>query len=383
MATSWPKKRRLLGTKVPRIDGGDKATGKAKYSYDINLEGLLHAVMIRCPHPRATIKSLDTSAAEKVAGFKALHIVKNVKGECYFAGDEILALCADTEEHAHDAARAVKIEYDVLPAYVREDDVRKLDKDPGTMPPVKGVRRNFQGTQDQTRGDLDEGVKAAEVSVTGTYGMPTISHQCLESHGLVAKWGDDGGLTVWVSTQAVFGTAGILSGHFSARKIDLPVNKVKVITHYMGGGFGSKFGNEVEIPICAELARKAKAPVKLMLDRESEVATAGHRPSAHGTVKIHGKKDGTVTAFESETFGSPGIGRGGTVGPMPYVYPFVAQTKHTATRLNFGTARAMRAPGHPQSCFLTDCALDDFAAKIDMDPMLVRLKILPKDNEEL
>src|SRR5439155_14679244 len=90
----------------------------------------------------------------------------------------------------------------------------------------------------------------------------------------------------------------------------------------------------------------------------------------------------TITAFESDTYGSPGVGRGGTVGPMPYVYPVEYKTKHMGVRLNTGGARAMRAPGHPQSCYLTDCALDDFAAKIGMDPMQVRLKNLPANDAD-
>src|SRR5262249_44315102 len=121
----------------------------------------------------------------------------------------------------------------------------------------------------------------------------------------------------------------------------------------------------------------------LMLDRASEVMVGGNRPSAMGTVKVYGKKDGTITAFEADTYGSPGVGRGNTVGPMPYVYPVQHKTIHSPLRLNYGSTRARRAPGHPQSCFFTDCALDDFAAKIDMDPMQVRLKNLPKDNEKL
>src|SRR5262249_24020860 len=144
-----------------------------------------------------------------------------------------------------------------------------------------------------------------------------ISHQCLESHGLVAAWDKDGGLTVYSSTQAVVGTTGVLSNYFSSRKIDLPVNKVRCITQYMGGGFGSKFGKEVEGPVCAHLAYLAKAPVKLMLDRHSEVSTAGNRPPAEGTVKVYGNKDGTVTAFVSDTYGTPGVQGGGTVGPLP------------------------------------------------------------------
>jgi xanthine dehydrogenase YagR molybdenum-binding subunit len=381
MAIQWPKKRRLLGTKVTRPDGAAKSTGKAKYSYDINLPGLLHAVMLRCPYARAKIKNIDTSAAEKSPGFKALHLVRQAGAECYFAGTEVLAVCADTEEHAHDAARAVKIEYDPLPFAVKEAEV--LQKDPETMEPfgAKKVRRNRQPPQSTTSGDFEDSVKAAEVKIEGTYGMPSISHQCLESHGLVAEWGQDGGLTVWASTQAVLGTAGALARYFSNKGVDLPASKVKCITHYMGGGFGSKFGPDIQGEVAAELALKAKAPVKLMLDRASEVTAAGYRPSAYGKVIIHGKKDGTITAFESDTYGSPGVGRGNTVGPLPYVYPVQHKVKHTVVRLNHFTARAMRAPGHPQSCFFTDCALDDFAAAIGMDPMQVRLKNLPKNNE--
>jgi xanthine dehydrogenase YagR molybdenum-binding subunit len=379
MAIQWPKKRRIIGTRVSRVDGPDKSTGKARYSYDINRPGLLHAVMLRCPHARAKIKKLDTDPAEKTAGFKALFLIKKEGQECYFAGDEVLALCADTEQHALDALRAIKIEYDPLDFVVKEGDA--LKKEFNTAPPVGKNRQNKQKPASAEDEDFADGVKAADVHTEGTYGTPAISHQCLESHGLVAEWDKDGGLTVWASTQAVTGTAGALAAHFTAQGIDLPVGKVKCITHYMGGGFGSKFGPDIQGIVAAELARKAKAPVKLMLDRASEVTTAGNRPSAFGKVKVYGKKDGTITAFESDTYGSPGVGRGGTVGPMPYVYPLKKKTLHTPIRLNHGGQRAMRAPGHPQSCFLTNCALDDFAAAIGMDPMQVRLKNLPPNDE--
>jgi len=380
MAVKWPSKRRLLGTRVSRIDGADKATGKARYSFDINLPGILHAVMLRSPVPHARIKAIDTSDAEKVRGFKAIHQIRKVGDEVYFAGDEVLAIAADTEEHAQDCLRAVKIEYDPQPFLVRESDA--LNKDLNTVSPFgpKKDRTNVQRPITATSEGFDEAAKGVEVTVEGTYGLPPISHQCLESHGLVAQWTDDGGLTVYASTQAVFGTAMALSAHFNAQGIDLPATKVKCITHHMGGGYGSKFGPDIQGIAAAELARKAKAPVKLMLNRADEVMVGGNRPGAYGKVRIGGKKDGTITAFESDTHGSPGIGRGGTVGPMPYVYPFTAKTKHVPIRLNFGSARAMRAPGHPQSCYFTDCALDDFAAAIGMDPMQVRLKNLPKDD---
>src|SRR5262249_55901727 len=171
-------------------------------------------------------------------------------------------------------------------------------------------------------------------------------------------------------------------GYFRAKKIDLPDTKVKCITHYMGGGFGSKFGPDVQGTCCAELALKAKAPVKLMLDRAAEIIAAGNRPSGYGTVKIGGKKDGSVPAYQADTYGTPGVGNSPTVTAVPYVYPFVNSRKHTIVRLNTGAQRAMRAPGHPQSCYFTDCALDDFAAKIGMDPMEVRLKNLPQNDPQ-
>src|SRR6266568_2247919 len=111
MATAWPKKRRLIGTKVPRVDGTEKATGRAKYSFDINLPGLLHARILRSPYAHAKITALDTTAAEKMPGVAAVHVIKKPGSGVYYAGDEIVALAADTEEHMHDAIRAIRVEY--------------------------------------------------------------------------------------------------------------------------------------------------------------------------------------------------------------------------------------------------------------------------------
>src|SRR5262249_5375714 len=174
-------------------------------------------------------------------------------------------------------------------------------------------------------------------------------------------------------------TAQALAQHFN-----LDAGKVKCITHHMGGGYGSKFGPDVQGITAAELAKKAGKPVKLMLDREEEITTAGNRTSAYGTVKIAGTKDGKITAFEIDCYGSPGISGGPTVNLdiLPYPYgtaPVIAniKRKHSVVRLNTGGARAMRAPNHPQSCMLSETAVDDLAAKLDLDPVQVRLKNLP------
>ncbi|MGH7222348.1 MAG: xanthine dehydrogenase family protein molybdopterin-binding subunit, partial [Gemmataceae bacterium] len=375
MATSWPKKRRLIGSRIQRLDGPAKATGKAKYSYDINRKGMLHAVLLRSPHAHAKIKSLDSGDAEKMPGVKAVHVIKKAGGELFWAGEEILGLAADTEEHALDAVRAVKIEYEVLPHLVREEDA--LKGDPQTAPLVRGTRNNLMRAQEATSAGFEKGIAEAAVTVEGSYGVPTICHQCLESHGLVAEWGSNGGLTVWASTQAVLGTATQLARHFA-----LPNNKVKCITHYMGGGFGSKFGPDIQGIVAAELARKAKAPVKLMLDRASEITAGGCRPSASGKVKVAATKDGKVTAYEVDCFGTAGIQGSPTVtfNALPYVYPFEYKRKHTSIRTNAQQQRAMRAPNHPQSCTLTEFILDELAAKLTMNPLALRVKNLPTND---
>jgi xanthine dehydrogenase YagR molybdenum-binding subunit len=381
MPNTWPKERRLLGTKVQRLDGPEKATGRAKYSFDINRPGMLYAKIYRCPYGHAKIKSIDTSAAEKSPGFKALHPIAKVGAELFYAGEEILAIAADTEEHLLDALQAVKVEFEVLESFVKEDDGLNYFVKDGKLDPSKKATLSGRGNltlgNAATAGDVAAAFKEADAVVEGEYGAHTISHQCLESHGLVAEWDKEGNLTVWASTQATTGVVGDL-----ARTFQIPQTKVKCITHFMGGGFGSKFNAGATGTACAHLAKKAGAPVKLMLDRAEEVTTAGNRPSVYGKVKIAGKKDGTITAYEVDCYGSPGIGSSNTVNlnVLPYVYAIPNYSrKHTVVRLNHGGAQAMRAPGHPQNCILTDCPVDDLAAKLGLDPMTLRVKNVPQN----
>jgi xanthine dehydrogenase YagR molybdenum-binding subunit len=448
----WPKKRRLLGTKIKRLDGPEKATGRAKYSYDINRRGQLHGLILRSPHAHAKIKAIDTSAARKTPGFKALVILGVAKSgfvtavdgdkltyrvpapkkkgkvdpnnppkdavftvrvtpsvllmsrnkvvrpgdlkagdpvfiedeqaavgrELFFAGDEIAAVAADTEEHARDALRAIKVEYDVLDHITSEEEVLKNPNKKTTPGPLAG---NLDGSgKEATKGDVAAGFDMADAVVEGTYGVPVISHQCLETHGLVAEWDADGGLTVWASTQAVYRVAADLAARFG-----VPQSKVKCITHFMGGGFGSKFTPGVYGFAAADLALRAGAAVKIMLDREEEVTTAGNRPSASGTVKIAGTKDGSITAFAVDCRGTPGYTGGATVNLnlLPYVYLDAIpnwKRSHSVVLINAGKSEAMRAPGHPQNCVLTEFAVDDLAAKLGIDPLVIRRRHLPPNN---
>src|SRR6185295_11299948 len=115
MAYQWPAKRNLIGTSVPRLDGALKVTGKAKYAFDRNLPGLLHAKMLRSPHAHAKIEEIDLGPAERMPGVKAVHLQKTKDGELFYAGDEIAAVAAETEEQARDAVRAIRVKYAILP----------------------------------------------------------------------------------------------------------------------------------------------------------------------------------------------------------------------------------------------------------------------------
>lgn len=353
----WPdaERRSLIGKRISRLDGPAKVTGSAKYSYDINRPGLLFAKFIRCPHAHAKITRLDASAAEKMEGVKAVRVIQGVGTEIKWALDEIVAVAAVSEEIAEDAARAVEVEYEVLPHFVTEE---KIDQAPEVKP-----------AQEQVTGDPNGAMAAAQVKSDGYYGILPISHCCLEPHGQVCEWTDEKNLTAWCSTQAV----STLPTQFG-EKVGIPASNVRVITQYMGGGFGSKFSADRWGIECAELARQAKRPVKLMLERDAELTVAGDRPSAYARIQLGAARDGTVTAWISKSWGSGGLGGAGSP-PLPYVFQIPHRKhQHSSVPTHEASSRAWRAPNHPQACFLTMAALDDLAAAVKMDALEFFLK---------
>jgi xanthine dehydrogenase YagR molybdenum-binding subunit len=360
---SWPPmdKRKLMGQREKRLDGPQKSTGRAKYSSDQNPLGLLFGAYLTSPYAHARIKSIDTSEAEKMPGVKAVEICKLGKAgsEIQYQGWEIAAVAAVTEEQARDACRKIKVDYEVLPHMVKEADLSKV-----------GTRGKQAG--EGVTGDPDQAFQQAEVVSEGKYGIPVVTHCCLEPHGQVTQVRGDQ-VTVWPSTQDVTNYAGSL-----APNIGVPVTNIKVQMDYIGGGFGSKFAADSWGEVGANLSKKAGgAPVKLFLDRATEQMIAGNRPSAYAQIKIGGKKDGTITAWQSASWGTGGFG---TVGPppLPYVVDRIPNIRkvHTSVSVNAGPQRAWRAPNNQQASYLTCCAIEDFAAKIGMDPLEVFKKTM-------
>ncbi len=289
---AWPENPRLIGSRITRLDGLAKASGRVKYPSDVRPEGTLFGVILYSPHAHAKIKSIDTSAAEKMPGVKGVHLIASVGATLHYQGDDIAAVAAETEELARDAARAIKVEYEILPHVVTEPQAMA----PGA--PLIMKPSNVRKGRAIVKGKPEEALAGAAATVEATYSLPVITHVCLESHGLTAKWEGSESLVAWASTQAVGATASELAQTFS-----IPVGNVKVLTEVMGGGFGSKFGPDVWGTAAAHLSKKAgDRPVKIFLDRIQEHLAAGNRPSATGHVKLGATKEGKITAIGHESW---------------------------------------------------------------------------------
>jgi xanthine dehydrogenase YagR molybdenum-binding subunit len=351
---SWPPmdKRRAIGKPTKRRDGLEKSTGKAKYSSDQKPADMLFGALLTSPYARARITSIDTSEAEHMQGVTAVRVITAAGKEVQWEGAEIAAVAAVTEELANDAVRKIKVQYEVLPHLVREDDLAKA-----------GNRAKAAG--EQVTGDPDKAFQEADAVIEGTYGIPVITHCCLEPHGNIVQYSGDK-INLWPSTQNVSGIGGDLG-----KSLEVPIANVHTEMQFIGGGFGSKFTAD---NWGVEAGRLSKAsggkPVKLYLDRATELKIAGNRPSAYANIKVGAKKDGTITAWQSASWATGGMGGGG-MPPIPYVFTEIPNKRlnHTAIAVNAGSARAWRAPNHPQASFLTCAALEDLAAKLRMDPL--------------
>ncbi|MBZ5610900.1 MAG: xanthine dehydrogenase family protein molybdopterin-binding subunit [Acidobacteriia bacterium] len=358
----WPPmgKRRVMGKPMNRLDGIAKSTGAAKYSSDRKPEGMLYGALLTSPHAHAKVTSIDTSAAEKLSGVEAVRVVAKAGTEIQWAGAEVAFVAARTEEIAEDALRLIKVDYEVLPHLVNEEDLSKV-----------GSRGRAVG--EQVTGDPDKAFKEADAVSEGHYGIPVLTHCCLESHGqTIAVKGDH--VEYYPSTQNVYGIATDIG-----RALNIPVSNVHVNMDYMGGGFGSKFPADVWGVEAAKMSQSSGKPVRLFLDRATELTMAGNRPSVFANVKVAAKRDGTITSWQSQTWSTGGIGGGNlNAGLFPYVFTKVPNRRinHTSVSINAGGARAWRAPNHPQVCFVTCSALEDLAAKLNMDPLEMFLKNL-------
>ncbi len=362
---SWGEasESRLIGKRITRLSGKDKVTGKAKYTFDINRPGMLYGRILRSEVPHATVMGIDMSQAEALPGVKAVIPLIESGKKLRYQGQEIAAVAAETDDIAKDALRLIQVHLEALPHVVTEADAMAEG--------APQIRENWAGNQSEPsinkNRDVAAGFEEAAVEVEATYHTPVQTHVCLETHGHVAEWEDEQNLTVWASTQGVFGVRRDLAQYFG-----LPPNQVRVITEHMGGGFGSKFGPGSEGEAAAKLARITGKAVKLMLTRKDEHLVAGNRPSMTQHVRAGATRDGRLIAYDMRGYGTGGISSGaGFVGPYVYHVPNT-RTERVNVAVNAGNQRAMRAPGHPQGAFAMDSLMDELAEKLGMNPLEFR-----------
>ena len=353
--------RTLTGRDVQRIDAIEKVTGRAKYTYDVSPPGMLYGRILRSPHPHAKVMNVDLSQA--IAHPEVRSVIDLEKKTVRYAGEEVAAVAAETEEAAEEALRLIQVEYDLLPFSVVEEESMA----PGAPQIHPQGNVVIPERRQREEGDLAAGFAAADAVVEETYRTQVQTHNSLETHGVNARWEGEQ-LIVHSSTQGIVGVRDELAKYFK-----IPTSQVRVLTEHMGGGFGSKFGAGVEGMCAARLSKEAGGvSVRLMMTRKEENLCVGNRPSAIMKLKVGASKDGKLTAFESHTYGTGGIGGIGNI-PLPYVFkvPNFKRTLHDV-HTNAGSARAMRAPGHPQAAFAMDIALDELAYQLGLDPIELR-----------
>jgi xanthine dehydrogenase YagR molybdenum-binding subunit len=378
------KETQVVGKPLPRIDAYERLSGAAIFPSDVVAPDMLYGAIVRCPHPHALVKSVDTGEAESLKGVRCVITAsspvadlkwpyQNVRTKlfdphCRFEGEAVAAVAAETPYQAWDAVRAIRVKYQVLPFIV--DERKTLEPN---APLVHGKDARVGEPEKYERGNVEQGFRDADVVMEQEYRTECELHTPMELHGCVAKWDGDA-LTIWESTQGVYAVQSLI-----AKVLGLPMSKVRVIGHYVGGAFGSKLQARKYTIIAALLAKKTGRPVKLFLTREETFLAVGNRSAINMKLKAGVKKDGTLTALEFSCVGTSGAYPGGAVHLVDwqirdlYSCPNV-RTERIDTYTHAGVACPFRAPGHPQGAWALEQTLDALAEKIGMDPVDLRLK---------
>ncbi|QGP91216.1 Putative xanthine dehydrogenase molybdenum-binding subunit XdhA [Neomoorella glycerini] len=405
-------KYQIVGRGISRLDALEKVTGKATYTTDITLPGMLYAKVLRSPHPHARIIKIDTSKAEALPGVKAVLTYRNtprvpfnaaatstytipplaaVKDQYLFddvvryVGDEVAAVAAVSEEIARAALDLIEVEYEILPAVY--DPLEALKPEAPLLHP-HCTKKNIAGDILQFGlGDIATGLAAAEIVVEATYKLPVQKQGQLETQAAVAALTGDGKLTIWSPTQTPHPTRRIVAEIFK-----LPLSKVRVLNPpYVGGGFGVRIGLSAKAePIAAALALATGRPVKVVYDRQEDFIASDTRHAGYITVKLGLSKDGIFQALYMQAIMNGGAycswsadvpGAIGSRGLTIYRVPH-SRFEGYSVYTNTTPAGACRGFGAPQPTFAVEMTVAKAAAILGIDPLELRLKniITPGDT---
>jgi CO/xanthine dehydrogenase Mo-binding subunit len=356
----WPEgPLETVGQEVPRVDGLDRARGQVQYTADVQLPGMLHTAVLRSPFARARVTSIDLAAARAARGVRAvlgpgeLDVLKEEPG---YVGQAVAAVAAETFGQAQAALQHLNVEWEALEPLLDPDEAVRQES---FVSDVKTYER----------GDFERGVAEGDAVVEAEYRTQVVLHNSMETHQSVCHWEDDG-ITVYISTQYIWGIRDSVADH-----LGLPPDKVRVVCHAMGGGFGSKNSPGDYTPIAAELAKRTGRPVKCALTRREENIAAGNRNATIQRLTAAAKSDGTLTALGGEFVNAIGFSgwSASTEGPMKMLYACEnLRTVQYPAKLNLPPMAAFRAPGFVEGTFALECLLDELAAKLDIDPLELR-----------
>jgi xanthine dehydrogenase YagR molybdenum-binding subunit len=365
----------VLGAPLPRVDGEKKVTGEAEYSAEFQAPKLAYAVMVMSTVPSAQIVNIDRHDAERAEGVIAVLTPDNAPklpgaesrvsvlqdSQVHYNNQPIGLVIADQLHQAQHAASLVKIQYKEQPA--------KLDFVAGFPASYPGSHTGIRG--DLSFGDVESGMRAAEIKIDQIYTTPIQHHNPMEPHATMAQWDGDH-LTMHDATQHISGVQKTL-----AKSFGIPKENVHVISQFVGGGFGCKGQIWSHVVLAAMAAKQVNRPVKLVLDRPQMFGPIGARPQTHQHLTLGATRDGKLTAIRHEVHAHTSVIEDyleSSAFPTRVMYacPNVA-TIHRLVQLNMGTPTYMRAPGVATGTYAVEVAMDELAYELKMDPLQLRL----------
>ena len=382
-----------VGRAIDRVDGRLKVTGKAQYAAEIPVSNVAHAVIVTSAVGRGKLLGIDRSRAEGVAGVLRVITADNApklpgaktktgpndrllqmlqEDEIHYSDQPVAVIVASTLESAQEAANLVVPRYAPTPPNVAISTTAPDTYKPQKAGPV--------GASESKRGDLDAGLKNAAVRIDETYTTPVQNHNPMEPHALTVVWQGEDHVTLYDTSQGIFGVKKKVAALFG-----IAPENVRVISRYVGGGFGCKGSPWSHIGLAALAARVVKRPVKLALTRQQMFSLVGHRPPTIQRVVLAADRTGKLTAIQHESWSSTSrfdefVEPAAVQTRMLYACPNVS-TSHRLVPLDIPTPTFMRAPGEATGTFALESAMDELAVALKLDPIELRLRNYAERDE--
>lgn len=397
---------KIVGTRPVRPDGADKVTGKAVYGADFYLPGMLRGAILRSPHAHARILSIDTRKAEALAGVKAVATNADFQKEemeeidageaainvdraaqmclagdkVFYEGQPVAAVAATSPEIAAAALDLIDVRYDVLPHVIEiEDALREgapILHDDLDAPGPQGAPKtpdNITARLVSSKGNAEAALAGADVVASGRYTTQAVHQGYIEPQACVASVGADGQAQIWCSSQGAFMVRSVAAAITGMNLADL-----RVVPLEIGGGFGGKTTVYLE-PVALVLSRKSGRPVKMVLSRDEVFRSTGPGPGCIIDVQLGATKDGIFTGaivdltYQVGAFPGAGCGAGVMHALGGYRIDHMRVTGRDVVS-NMPSSHAYRAPSAPQAEFAVECAIDEIARQLGMDPIELREK---------